>query len=288
MSWWQIWRKDHSASAQPAEPTNGVPAGGRTIQAAAELSPASGDVSAAERRLTILQRRRQDALFDVEQGELAETEENPWTERIALLSETLAAIENDRRALDARPTVPSLSLPPVPIEHVVAHDEEFIEVRFSIGSEAFRYGEQTDWDERGGPTVRGDLRRQAGDPAALVPGDVPAELRDPLIAHLDGSLDVFATDLRDRALAGNSLPEQATLADLARPCPDCGGWQDWHGRCPECARHDLRRQALRDEAERLERERTATTEERHRLIERLPIARRRLVAVESEIASLGR
>jgi hypothetical protein len=263
MSWWQFWRKDTTAPTQAAEP-------------------------AADRRLAALQRRRADALFDVEQAELAEAAENPWSERIALLTEALATIETDRRALDALPPTPSYPLPPTPIEQVVAYDDTGVVVRFSIDREAFEYREETDWNERGGPTVRGDLRRQAGDPAALVPSDVPADLRDALIAHLDGSLDVFAVDVRDRTLAGEPPPEGATLADLAQPCPDCGGWRDWHGRCAECARRELRRRELRGEAERIERERAAEADERHRLIERLPIARRRLAAIDGEIAALGR
>jgi hypothetical protein len=108
-----------------------------------------------------------------------------------------------------------------------------------------------------------------------------------LVEHLAASLFVFATDLRDRALNGQPLPTAPTLADLARPCDACGGWQDWHGTCPECQRRAWQRQHLDAEEERLRREREREEDERARLADRLPIARRRLAEVDAEIAALG-
>jgi hypothetical protein len=236
--------------------------------------------------LAELERRRRDAQFDVEQSEAALAPENPWQVRIDLLTDALATIETDRRALDAQPPAPTFPLPPTPIADLCATDDEPAEVAFAIGDCRFLFREATDWDQRGGPTVRGDLQRVDGDPAHLVPAETPSDRQDALARHLTDSLDVFATAMRDHALAGEALPTSPTLADLAQPCPDCGGWRDWNGRCPECAWRELRRQSLRSEAARLERERTAEAEELHRLTERLPIARRRLTQIDVEIAAL--
>ena len=91
--------------------------------------------------------------------------------------------------------------------------------------------------------------------AALVPRQIPDERRGELERHLSESASVFALDLRDRALDGESLPERPTLADLARPCPVCGDWLDWRGHCDTCATRAYRRQTLRAEAGRLVQER---------------------------------
>jgi hypothetical protein len=286
MSWWQFWKKDPGHAASVLHQPDAALDARRPLERVSERSRPVTTHPTTERRLTELRRRRQDARFDVEQGELAAEEVNPWSERIALLTDALATIEADRQALDALPVAPVHPLPTTLIEEIVARGDFLIEVSFRIGGEPFSYREETDWNERGGPTVRGDLRRQSGSPEALLPPDAPPVRRDALLAHLDSSLDVFATDLRDRFLTGMSLPERPTLADLAQPCPRCGGWQDWQGRCPECARRDLRRQELRAEWERLERARAAEAEERHRLVERLPVARRRLALIESELAAV--
>src|SRR5687768_13983628 len=59
--------------------------------------PATDD--ARQRRKAQLERRRDLILFDVEQGELALSPENPWQERIELLTESLATVDQDRTAL---------------------------------------------------------------------------------------------------------------------------------------------------------------------------------------------
>lgn len=288
MSWWRFWQKGESDRA-PAVPPAGTPGRSRAAESgpsAARRREGATDPD-RERRLNDLRRRRQDALFDVERAEQALAADNPWQERIDLLTESLATIDAELRAVDALPAVPSYPLPPTSIRDLVATADEPADVAFAIGDQTFRFREEIDWDQRGGPTVRGDLRPQAGDAAALIPPETPPNLRDALLQHLTDSLLVFATDLRDRALNGEALPESPTLADLARPCPACGGWQDWRGRCAECARRDLRRQALRAEADRLEAERTAEAEERYRLADRLPIARRRLAQLDADLAALG-
>ena len=288
MSWWRFWQKgegDRSAPEPPVQtPGRNLPP---SFRSAAPPSRQGPDESERERRLAELRRRRQDALFDVERAELAFAAENPWQERIELLTDALATVDADRRALDDLPAAPSYPLPPTPIRDLVATADEPADVAFAIGDQAFRFREEIDWDQRGGPTVRGDLRPAAGSPAALLPLDTPPDLHEALVQHVTDSLLVFATDLRDRALNGQALPTSPTLADLARPCPVCGGWQDWRGRCAECARRDLRRQALRAEADRLDAERAEEAEERHRLAERLPIARRRLAQIDADLAALG-
>ena len=164
--------------------------------------------------------------------------------------------------------------------------EEPVSVAFTIGPERFRWEEEIDWDQRGGPVVRGQMRQRSGNAAALVPPEVPQERREELERHLAESATVFALDLRDRALDGEPLPERPTLADLARPCPECGDWLDWRGHCDACATRAYRRQTLRAEAARLAQERDDEEEDRYKWSERFPVARKRLADLDAEIAKL--
>jgi hypothetical protein len=164
--------------------------------------------------------------------------------------------------------------------------EEPVSVAFTIGPERFRWEEEIDWDQRGGPVVRGQIVQRSGNAAALVPPEVPIERRGELERHLAESASVFALDLRDRALDGEPLPERPTLADLARPCPVCGDWLDWHGHCDTCATRAYRRQTLRAEAARLAQERDDEEEDRHKWSERFPVARKRLADLDADIARL--
>jgi len=247
------------------------------------------DEATRERRIAELRRRREAILFDVERAELARQPENPWQERIALLDEALETVEADRQHLAARPPAPTYPVPAIPITDIraTAAEQEPAEVGFRVGDEPFVFAEEPDWDERGGAVVRGQLRQRAGDAARTVPPEVPPELRAALAQHLADSIVTFATDLRDRALAGEALPVAPTLVDLAGQCPACGGWRDWHGRCPVCTQRTWEEQQLHTEAERLRRERAKEAEERHRWAERLPIARKRLADVDADLAALG-
>ena len=290
MAWWQIWKQNDDEPARTPEVTmpegsRTAPRDGRLVRPAEPTGPPQSP-SRAERRRTELERRRSGLLFDVEQGELAQTDPNPWGERIALLDQTLATIRADRGALDAMPLAPSWELPAEPIRALGVTPDEPAAVRFSVADEPFLYQEAIDWDQRGGAIVRGDLQHQAGDVAAIVPANTPHDLRSALEQHLASSLLSFATDMRDRGLERQDLPETPTLRDLAMPCPECGGWRNWGGRCAACAERDLRRQALHAEAVRIQDERAAEAEIRHRLIERLPLARRRLADVEAELTTL--
>lgn len=271
-------KEEPAAPAPPALPATRRPRRTDTLAAADPGQQA---------RLDQLRRRRELILFDVERAESAKAVDNPWQERIDLLDESLATVEADLAALGREPVEAGLPLPETPITAIAATADEPAVVAFAIGDERFRFEEETDWDQRGGPVVRGDLRQRAGAAEALVPGDVPRARRDDVLRHLTESVIVFATDLRDRALAGSPLPERPTLADLARPCPECGGWRDWRGTCERCAARAFRRQGLRAEGERLRKEREEEADERRKWAERLPIARRRLQDVEREIAAVG-
>jgi hypothetical protein len=226
-------------------------------------------------------------MFDVEQAESAAQPDNPWYERMALLDEALMAVARDREALAALPAQPGEPVPPTPILNIQIDAATPSEVSFTIGAERFDYSEDIDWAERGTQLVKPELVHRSGNPAALVPPALSEDRREALRDHLVSSLFVFATDLRDRALNDHPLPEAPTLADLARPCDDCGGWRDWHGTCAECQRRAWQQQHFAAEEERLRGERKQEEDERARLADRLPIARRRLAEVDAEIAALG-
>jgi hypothetical protein len=83
------------------------------------------------------------------------------------------------------------------------------------------------------------------------------------------------------------LPDKPTLADLARPSAEEGGWLDWAGQSPARATRELMLRELDAEIERLVSERERELEEEHRWADRLPIALRRLADVDAEIAALG-
>ena len=286
MSWLRFWKRD-------AEEPNPTPAGDGTerplpphLAAARERARAEPAPDRTARRRAELNRRRQAALFDVEQGELASLEDNPWQERIDLLNEALATVTEDIDRLEALPPEPYAPLPPTPITEISVTGDEPATVRFAIGGERFHFAEEIDWAERGHQRAHDELRRQVGDPTRLVPPNTPPALVAALASHLAESLFVFAADLRDRALDQEPLPERPTLADLGRPCPTCGGWLDWRGRCQVCARRNAERQRLQRERARLLDERAGEAEARQRLIERVPVARRRLADIETELAAL--
>ncbi len=241
--------------------------------------------ASGESRRHALERRRMALQFDIDQGELALDAENPWTHRIDLLTEALANVEAElaaKRTLEAQPYYP---VPDLPIEHVVVSESEPYRVEFSIAGERFAWQERLDWIERGGLLAQPDFAKESGDVAGLIPEETPEELKDALARHLDGSVTAFAVALRDARLNDAPLPV-ASLADLARPCPVCGGWTEWGGHCNACAIRKVEEQALFAERQHLMKERATEAEERHRLGERLPLARRRMADLEREIASL--
>lgn len=247
----------------------------------------TGSAVDLRRRLARLQNQREQTLYDISQGELALEDDNPWKRRTALLTETLETVEADRARAEQAEPEPYWPVSPTPItDPAVRIENDVAAVSYTVGDETFVFEEPLDWAERGHQIARTELGRVSGDPAKAMPADVPAELRDALLAHLDHSLFVFATVLRDAQLDDEPLPANATLADLAKPCPDCGGWMDARGRCQTCARRKMRLQDLFQERGRLLNERAAEIEEQHRMAERLPLARRRLKGIEAEIANL--
>jgi hypothetical protein len=286
---WRFWGK-RSTEPETSEPH--VP--GRTATVGEPVPkppplepPAAPSEAERAQRVAALKRRREGALYDLKQAQLAHDEENPWRERIELLSEAIETVDQDRDALKNLPKRESFPLPPIPIVIQQVRTEEPPAVSFQIGEQSFRYEEDLDWAERGTTVVRGELQHRAGDPSALPMEGVPDDLRPELIDHLTDSLFAFATDLRDRALANEPMPESPALSDLAQPCPQCGGWQDWMGVCPECKRRQWKRQRLDNEAERLDRERTAELEDQAKWAERLPIARRRIADIDADLTALG-
>lgn len=275
---WRFWEKEPAPAPEP-------PPAPQTRRPSRWHSPALAD-PAQQDKLDQLRRRREMIAYDLERSEAARLPDNPWQERVALLDASLATIAADLAAVDHLPRAPSVPLPATPITDLVATGGEPAAVRFQIGPEPFVFEEETDWDQRGGPVVRGELRRRSGEVSHLVPAGTPDDGRDALIAHLTDSVAVFATDLRDRALEGAPLPVQPTLADLARPDPAHGGWLDWRGASAAAARRDWRRQQLQAETLRLVTERAAELEDRAKWAERLPVARRRLADVDEQIAAL--
>lgn len=292
MAWKNLFRKH--PEPEPQSPASALDQPGKRevsphlAQVIERRTGATVERTPEQRKRDALLRQRTAALFDIEQGESALADDNPWTQRIALLGQALTTVDQDLAAAAAVPPGPYSPLPasPISVQGVVETDDA-VTVTFAIGGEVFTYAEEPDWADRSRLITRSELRRRTGDPAALVPGDIAPDLREALRGHLDESLFVFASDLRDRMLDGQDLPRGATLADLAAPCPVCGGWTDWRGTCQACAHRLSGIAALKREQSRLLDERTREAEERHRLIEGLPLARRRMKDVEADIARLG-
>lgn len=279
---------DTEASHDSSEPvTRTLPPHMQRIVDERSAPRISVDPSIEEQR-DAYHRRRIALQFDIDQGELASNPENPWSLRIELLSEALANVEEELRAAEQVVPGPYHPVPSTPITDLRVERDEGVSIRFRIGDEGFAFEEVMDWAERGTQIARPELQQASGDSTSLVPDDVPGELRESLRSHLHGSVITFATDLRDRTLAEEPLPQQATLADLAAPCNVCGGWTDWKGHCDTCSTRKARAQELFRERTHLLRERSAEAEERHRLADRLPLARHRMRDLENEIAAWER
>jgi len=244
--------------------------------------------SDGESRRNALERRRLAIQFDIDQGELAQEPYNPWSHRIELLTEALANVEAELAAVRRAEPEPYHPVPAQPVEGMHVSQDEPYRVSFSIGDQHFTWRERLDWIERGGILAQPELVQESGNARALVPADTPADLREPLGTHLEGSVTSLAVALRDARLNEQALPGSATLTDLAKPCPTCGGWTDWNGHCNACATRRAQEQALFNERQHLMKERSAESEERHRLAERLPLARKRMADLERELAELDR
>lgn len=243
---------------------------------------------AGESRRASLERRRMAIQFDIDQGELALSDENPWTHRIELLSEALVNVESELKSAREIERQPYHPLPATPIVDIAVSDAEPYQVAFRIGEEEFRWSERLDWIERGGLLAQPEFVQEAGSADALAPADTPDEIRAPLKDHLRDSVMAFAVVLRDARLGSQSIPSNVILADLAPQCPVCGGWMDFNCTCNACAVRKVNEHSLFQERQHLMKERSAEAEERHRLGERLPLALRRMAEVERELAELER
>lgn len=244
------------------------------------------DQNQSESRKAALQRRRMAIQFDIDQGELALSPENPWSHRIELLTEALGNVESELQQSRQVAPAPFHQLPATPIADIEVSESEPYRVSFSVAGEEFLFNEKLDWIERGGILAQPEFVREKGDAGNLVPSDTPRNRVEDLAAHLRESVTSFAVGLRDARLASESLPTGVTLADLALPCPTCGGWMDYSGNCNACAIRKVTEQNLFQERQRLMKERSSEAEERHRLGERLPLALRRMRDLEQELAEL--
>lgn len=296
MVWRNIFRKTQKPDDEPSTTEAAATTGPRRfipphiagpIQERSRASGPQPDPDPRQRRLAGLRRQRLAILFDIEQGELAASPDNPWTNRISLLTEAMTAVGDDLAAtVKVEPgTYHPIPETPIAIESVEPDDAAMVE--FTVGDAQFSYSEDPDWAERGRQIARSELVRRRGSLDALIPDDTPPSLRDALREHLGDSLFVFASDLRDRKLDGEAMPAAPALADFARPCPVCGGWTDWRGTCQACARRSAALMSLKREESRLLDERAREAEERRRLVEGLPLARKRLRDVNAELARLG-
>ena len=245
--------------------------------------PADPDQAA---RLVSLRKRREALVHDVASAEEAGTEHNRWRSEIALIDQAMSEIDRDLSEIGASVAPAGSPLPSTPISNVTCETDVGIQVQFRIGEVEFHYAEEIDWAERGHQIARSELIREHGDIDALIPGEFPASERAALQSHLERSLFAFASDVRDRALNGQD-PPSATLADLARPSPEFGGWLDWTGQSPIQMAQETERNRLREELDRLQAEVARLIEDEAKTAERLPIARRRLIELDREIEAIN-
>ena len=281
---WKFWENQREELPPPAPPpVTGTSVRPRTDLPVSRAQPGTPQADQLDR----LRRRREAVLFDVNQSELASEPDNPWRERVALLDQALVDVRSERARIEAVRLPAGRTLDPVPITDVEVLLGPPPTVSFTIGGERFHYEEEIDWAERGTQIARSELQMRSGDVAAVLPSDVADPDRERLIDHLTDSFFTLASDLRDRTIAGEPLPETITLADLAQPDVDNGGWLEWNGSSPEGARRQSLTRAIDAEEQRLLSERSRELEEMEKLADRLPIAHRRLADVDAEIAALG-
>lgn len=258
------------------------------------------DPATRARRRGRLERRVKDLTFDIQKAETALQEQNRWSERVAEINRAIDQARKDVKTIltPANPREP-VTLPPTPVTYEHIHPGRSAElradvgeelepgdpadIRFRVGDVPFRYTDEIDWSERGHTRSETQLQRIEGDIARLIPGKVPAERRNELKEHLAHSLSTLAEALQTNAFEGRSQP-QLTLGNLAQPCPVCGGWQDWKGRCPACQQRQWEAKHIEDEIDRLMDERGQQLEEAQSWRDRLPILRRQLAEAEKELA----
>jgi hypothetical protein len=241
----------------------------------------------AERRsLRRLLKRQDDLEYDLQRAEEALNDENQWTERIEQLNQAVEQAIADREAIDPAPEpVERPQLQPTPIEITDLREAEPARITLRIASVDISYTEEIDWAERGHQVTMPELRRIEGDVEDLMPSLEDPNIQQELREHLRHSLAIYANQVLEHAAAGTEPPAM-TLADMTRRCPDCGGWLDQKGRCPNCAELNWKRQEIDADLQRLRKERDAVIQDLERQRDRLPIIRRQLEEARSDIEKL--
>src|SRR5918994_4184832 len=163
MAWKRLFGKQTNTDSSPASAATPEPDDSGVLR----RRPPAAD-PAMQSRLDALRQRRDMAAYDLERALAARQPENPWRERMELLDRSLATIEDDLHALDATAPLPPIPLPETPITDIEVRLEEPVSVAFTIGPERFLWEEEIDWDQRGGPVVRGQVLQRSGNAAALV------------------------------------------------------------------------------------------------------------------------
>jgi len=282
---WKFWEKTPAEPLPPSaapEPARRFTAKPRTDLPGVNSNLGQETVA----KLNQLRTRREAVLFDVEQALLATQPENPWLERVRLLDEAIDDVRSDRDRAQRESEPIGEAVTPAPLHTILFQEGPPPSVAFDLLEEHFIYAEEIDWAERGYQLARGDLLLQSGEPQRLVEAIYQGLHDEAFLEHITASLFVFASDTRDRALAGEVLPVSVTLADLARPDETAGGWFDWNGHSAAATRRDHRVTLLQQEEQRLLAERERELQEQARWEDRLPIAKRRLADVDAEIAAL--
>lgn len=277
MPLWKF-RQGDSESDQPKKPS------GKPEEQAEQRAPYIRD--AEVRRLQRLLQRRRDLEYDIDQAASARQPVNRWTERVDQLNAAIAQAQADLAAATPKHSGrPPLSLAETPIETVEVRPSEPATVILRTGDTVLEYQEELDWAERGHQMALPQIYRANGDVTPLLPEGLEPEERTRLIEHLRHSFATLANEVLERTIDDEPIRE-LTLADLARPCPDCGGWLDLKGRCPECTELDWQRQQIRADLSRLIKERNDVLRDAERLRERLPVIYRQLADVDADIAEL--
>ncbi len=241
---------------------------------------------AERRRLQRLLVRKSSIEYDITQAETAFMPSNRWTERIEQLDDAIRQANEDLERLSPQPgSTPDVRLPDTLIEIDVRSVDVPAEIELRASKERFVFREELDWAERGHQVALPKLQQVAGSVDRLIPSSLDGDDRDRLSVHLTNSLSVIANTVLKNAANGEP-PGSFTLADLTRPCEECGGWLDPLGRCPACAELDWQRNQIAAAASRLIDERNDAYADMERARERMPIFRRQLQDVETDIQEL--
>ncbi len=240
---------------------------------------------AERRRLTRLLTRRNNIEYDIADAETSFMPQNRWTERVEQLNDAISQANEDLAQLRAeRGTTPQVEFSPTAIE-IQVQSTEPAEIAIRVGSADFLYREEPDWAERGHQLALPKLTQASGNAWQWVPASLDERAKELLESHLTNSLSIIANEALRHTLDDEPLPN-LTLADLVRPCDDCGGWLDPLGRCPACTELNWQRQQINAAAARLVDERNDVMADMERARERLPVLRRQLQDADHDIEEL--